>query len=489
MSASEPRVGQEHDDLRELKFCLRGGSRPVIALLGPTQRPAPCDHPHHGPRRDERDDRRDVAGSWIALLPREQVGVESVSGATEAQLSKPRRSRDRALQKRVRERMKTTGEPYQLAWRRVTEADAGTATPLAGDVVPAKGATAWLGRSIQEFDAEIRRRRAAPPGHRAQYSLDISAAEAAFGFSERVVMVPMRMVDEPDRMRVVAVELFGIGGHFFAVKLADGGYETRGLEMHGPMESFPTLDELNQQYGSYRRISPAPDVPWSGTEDSTTHLPRARLGRAIYERFRLPDFAGAVYFADPTTGPPAMHLMVHFGQVQFEIIHVGARYARFFVDYAEIPLKDQQPDGRLRGEVSWPIGATIGDDKLLVEGLVLVELHATVHRSVGQGTGARRGSAPFLAMMQHLRDHTGEVEIDIAEPDSPGSGRHDSNAERRSAEHVACLHVLKDGRREFGAVAPVLEARVTDDECAHLLRAGAWRVVRHQGVSPDASTI
>lgn len=398
-------------------------------------------------------------------------------------MSKPRKSRDRALQKRIRERQNSTGERYQLAWRRVTEADAGSATRLAGDVVPEKGSTAWFGRSFQEFDAEIRRRRAAPPGNRAQYSLDISPAEAAFGFSERLVMVPMRLVDEPDRMRVVAVELFGISGHFFAVKLADGGYETRGLEMLGPMEAFPTLDELNQRYGSYRRISPDPEVPWSGTEDSTTHLPRARLGRAICERFRLSDFAGAVYFADPTRGPPAMSLMVHFGQVQFEIIDVRARYARFFVDYAELPLKDQQPDGRLRGEVIWPLGSTSGDDKLLVERLVLVELHATVHRSVGQGTGMQRGSAPFLAMMQHLRDHTGEVEIDIAETDSTPIGRRDANAERRPPEHVAWLHVLKDGRRKFPRVAAALEARVTDDECADLLRAGAWRVVRHQGAS------
>ena len=401
----------------------------------------------------------------LDLLPREQVGVEPLSDTSEAQLSKQKKPRDRAFQKRVRERMTKTGEAYQLAARRLTGED-GSADSL---VPPEKPAHL---RTHEEFDAEIRRRRAAPP-LRPQYPLEITATEAAFGFEDRLVRTPMRMANEPDRMHAVAVELSGIVGHFFAIKLLNGGYEIRGIEggHESALESFSSLDELSQRYGSYRRIIPDPSL-------QTTHLPRLRLATAISERFPS-DFAEAVYFADPTTGGPRSSLMVVFGDVQFEIIDDRVRYARFIVDYFELPRKQHDPAGRLRGEVTWPVGATLEEDKLFMDQLVLVELHATAFRPVGQGTGSRRRNKALLTMMQHLRDHTGEVEID----DAP----HTAGDARPLEDPVAYLYVLEDGRRGFPRAEPALKARVTDDECAHLLRAGAWRVVRDQVASTEAA--
>lgn len=396
-----------------------------------------------------------------------------LSDTSEAQLSKQKKPRDRAFQKRVRERMIRTGEAYQLAARRLT-GDDGSADSLVPPESPGDL------RTHEEFDAEIRRRRAALPLRRLEYPLEITAAEAAFGFVDRLVRTPRRMANEPDRMHAVAVELSGIVGHFFAIKLSNGGYEIRGFEggQEGALESFSSLDELSQRYGSYRRIAPDPNLPWRGSEDQATHLPRVRLGRAISERFRS-DFAEAVYFADPTTGGPLTSLMVVFGDVQFEIIDDRVRYARFIVDYVELPLKQHEPAGRLRGEVSWPIGATLHEDKLFAEQLVLVELHATAFRPVGQRTGSRTRNKAFLTMMQHLRDHTGEVEID----DAP----HTAGDARPVEDQVAYLYVLEDGRRGFPRGKPALKARITDDECAHLLRAGAWRVVRDQSASTESA--
>lgn len=366
------------------------------------------------------------------------------NGGIGDQMSQPKKPRDRQVQKLVRERMEKTGEPYQLAWRRVTGIVPDNTEPsLQRD---------WSGPSIMEVEAWIRRSRAAAPLHRGEYALEITEREAAFGFCKRLVMVPRRLAYEPDRMPVVAVELFGIGGHFFAVKLEAGSYEIRGLEMHGPMETLSSLDDLEQRYGSYRQIAPDPAVPWSGTEDSNTHFPRGRLARAITQRFRLRDFAGAVYFADPTTGGAMTSLMVHFGPVEFEIIDAGARYARFFLEYIGVPPRDHQPDGRLRGEVTWSVESTTGDEQKLMDDLTLVELHATSYRPVGQRTETANARAPFLAMMQHLREHTGDVELE---------------------GEVAYLYVLKGGRRDHKS-GPALQAPMSSDERKHLVRAGAW---------------
>ncbi|HEY4175851.1 MAG TPA: hypothetical protein VGM90_03430 [Kofleriaceae bacterium] len=265
------------------------------------------------------------------------------------------KSRDRGLQKQVRERQRRTGESYQLAWRRVTDAiqTLGPMSQFAGPL------------TIDQLLERDRRQRAAPPLSRPEYATSAEDREAAFGFERRVVMTPKRMGDEPDRMYAVAAEMLGIAGHLFAMKLATGGYEIRTADTSDFIDLVPSFDQLIARYGTQRRLPFDAFALPSGTDTAETLLAQARLGRVLLERFQTVEFTNAVRAAEPE------RKFVHFGSPRFEVINGASRYARFSVEYVDL-LKDGKNihDGVLRGEVA--IDATVGDDKAVAEGLRLV---------------------------------------------------------------------------------------------------------------------
>ncbi len=284
----------------------------------------------------------------------------------------PRKPRDRELQKRVRERMKRTGELYQLAWRRLTETTRSESQPVLASTPPIDdgGAT-----TIDEVLARDRRQRAAPPFTRPEYAQDVDTREAEFGFVRRIVMTPMRMGTEPDRMYAVVAEMDSVLGHQFAIKLVAGGYEIRTTDMSHPSDTLGTFDDLVAKYGAHRRIRFEPSALPTGIESVGTFMPQARLARLIHQRFATSDLTRAVRAAEPE------RKFLHFGSPRFEMIHPSARYARFSVEYVDLLKEDKAiPDGTLFGEVA--IDVRVGDDQAIADGLRLVDARVLDPRGI-----------------------------------------------------------------------------------------------------------
>jgi hypothetical protein len=92
--------------------------------------------------------------SWISLCSNERIGAGQLGRDNERfPMSDEEKKRDRALQRRVRERQAKTGESYQAAWRQLTGTEAFRARTrdddpidVDGPLLGAHGRTRWLVR-------------------------------------------------------------------------------------------------------------------------------------------------------------------------------------------------------------------------------------------------------------------------------------------------------------------------------------------------------
>src|SRR5262249_14484816 len=91
-------------------------------------------------------------------------------------------------------------------------------------------------------------------------------------------------------------------------------------------------------------------------------------------------------------------------------------------------------------------------------------------------------SRDFALLLEHLRDKTGEVELDVPAAQAAGDGAMAARLARardvaiRRGDRVAYLYKLVDGRRpgsNGAAHHPDLVTSVTDTECRALIAAGA----------------
>jgi hypothetical protein len=108
--------------------------------------------------------------SWISLCSNERIGAGQLGRDNERfPMSDEEKKRDRALQRRVRERQAKTGESYQAAWRQLTGTEAPTEEPLpdpAEEGAPPPGASALpriLGKSLPEQLQQLVRARKESP--------------------------------------------------------------------------------------------------------------------------------------------------------------------------------------------------------------------------------------------------------------------------------------------------------------------------------------